>query len=213
MPEEVAWVVTAASGNASQSLPPVHQIFAKLLLAQAARARRLTLWAVGKELNFLLLSCASFLQTGSHKSPVKDRLVHTLNLNISKLDSMSTGHSRAGRDEISLSVLRVASKPNFKSKDVTCCPRAIPESRGRRAAAHGTLVPGTHLLPVHDVPPRLDVIRAPVLVLQVVCMLPDVTAKNGNAGRALDTLHQWVVLVGRGGNCQLPDCSNNDMER
>src|SRR4051812_21489018 len=52
--------------------------------------------------------------------------------------------------------------------------------------------------PVHHIPPRGQVVRALVLILQVVGMLPHVVAKN-----RIDSLAQWRVLVGRGNHLQL----------
>src|SRR4029453_5268801 len=49
------------------------------------------------------------------------------------------------------------------------------------------------LVPVHDVPPGIDVVGAAVLVEQVVGVLPDVEAEDGRAA-----LHHRVVLVGEG---------------
>src|SRR5205807_1447441 len=51
--------------------------------------------------------------------------------------------------------------------------------------------PLLHFVPVHYVPPRVDVIRAAVLVLEVVRVLPHVEAHY----RGL-ALHQRAVLIG-----------------
>src|SRR5919107_1290866 len=48
------------------------------------------------------------------------------------------------------------------------------------------------LLPVDHVPPRLYVLRAPVLVLEVVGVLPHVQPYNRRLA-----LHQGAILVGR----------------
>src|SRR6478736_5919040 len=56
-----------------------------------------------------------------------------------------------------------------------------------------------HLAPVHHVPPRRDVIRPLVLVLQVVGVLPDVESED-----RLLAFHERIVLVGRAGDRQLP---------
>src|SRR5687768_18272780 len=48
------------------------------------------------------------------------------------------------------------------------------------------------LLPVHDVPPGLDIVGPLVLVLQVVGVLPHVEAQQGRV-----PLHERAVLVGR----------------
>src|SRR4051794_2117699 len=55
------------------------------------------------------------------------------------------------------------------------------------------------LSPVHRVPPRLEVIRPAVLVLEVVGVLPHVVAEE-RRGLAV---HEWVVLVRRARDGQL----------
>src|SRR5688572_11131791 len=52
-------------------------------------------------------------------------------------------------------------------------------------------VPRRDLVPVHDVPPSRHVIRTPILILEVVGVLPDVDAQD----RRL-TLHERRVLIG-----------------
>src|ERR1700678_1732411 len=47
-------------------------------------------------------------------------------------------------------------------------------------------------VPVHHVPPGRQVFGAAVVVLEVVGMLPDVIAENGE-----QALRDWAVLVGR----------------
>src|SRR5919198_5986758 len=94
--------------------------------------------------------------------------------------------------------------------DSACCTAPFHGCRscaaGRRQAAVGVvesviwtrrrsadrLVALGDLAPVDGVPPRVDVVGAPVLVLQVVGVLPDVDADE----RGL-ALGDWVVLVGR----------------
>src|SRR3954454_13638754 len=50
---------------------------------------------------------------------------------------------------------------------------------GRRTPLAARLLEApAHLVPVHDVPPRLQVVRALVLVLEVVGVLPDVDAEE-----------------------------------
>src|SRR6478609_445326 len=76
-------------------------------------------------------------------------------------------------------------------------PRKAPfvVSSGRRPFGPpraGRLEPLRHLVPVHHIPPRPDVIRATVLILQVVRVLPDVEAKQ-----SVLAFHQRVVLVRR----------------
>mmetsp|Transcript_85787 Transcript_85787/g.223871 ORF Transcript_85787/g.223871 Transcript_85787/m.223871 type:complete len:216 (-) Transcript_85787:306-953(-) len=65
----------------------------------------------------------------------------------------------------------------------------------RGLALQGAIIPLAHHRPVHDVPPSLDVVGTLELILQVVGMLPNVAAEDGNAGCPLNTVHQRVVLV------------------
>ena len=57
------------------------------------------------------------------------------------------------------------------------------------------------LLPVHHFPPGREVIWATVLVLQVVRVLPNITAQD-RCSAACDTRHEWVVLIGGGADVQ-----------
>src|SRR5690606_1785433 len=63
------------------------------------------------------------------------------------------------------------------------------------SAGDGGLVAALDLVPVDHVVERGDVVRAAVLVLQVVGMLPHVQAQDRGVARA-DALHERVVLVG-----------------
>src|SRR3982750_1775828 len=58
--------------------------------------------------------------------------------------------------------------------------------------------PFLNLRPIHDVPPRLDVIRPAVLVLEVVRVLPHVEAKDWGLA-----FHQRIVLIRRARDRQL----------
>ena len=58
------------------------------------------------------------------------------------------------------------------------------------------------LLPVDNIPEGCDVLRPAVVVLQVVGMLPYIQAQDGN-GWVISHLHEWVVLVGGGGDNEL----------
>ena len=52
------------------------------------------------------------------------------------------------------------------------------------------------LVPVNNVPPSVDVLGTPVLVLEVVCVLPDVQAENRVHYASLEhALHERIVLV------------------
>src|SRR5262245_1388679 len=62
----------------------------------------------------------------------------------------------------------------------------------------GRLEASVNLTPIHRVPPRIDVIGSPILILQVVGVLPDVEPHD--RGQAF---HDRVVLIGGGGDRQL----------
>merc|ERR1719240_2202443 len=68
-------------------------------------------------------------------------------------------------------------------------------SEGDRRARGGGRVVFTDLVPVDHVEEGTDVLRAPVLVLEVVGVLPDVDAHDGHEAVAI---HEGVVLVGSG---------------
>ena len=61
------------------------------------------------------------------------------------------------------------------------------------------------LLPVHHFPPGREVIWATVLVLQVVRVLPNITAQD-RCSAASDTGHERVVLIGGGADIQFSVC-------
>src|SRR5690606_12864627 len=67
--------------------------------------------------------------------------------------------------------------------------------RAARSAAARSLVAALHLGPVDHLEESRDVVRAAVLVLQVVRVLPHVQAQDRGVARA-NVLHQRVVLVG-----------------
>src|SRR5690606_13633237 len=85
-------------------------------------------------------------------------------------------------------------------------PCRAGRTRGRPACRAGTVEDRSagllealvDLLPVDDVPPRLQVLRTPVLVAQVVGVLPDVVAHD-----RVMTFHHGVVLVGRAHDLEL----------
>ena len=52
-----------------------------------------------------------------------------------------------------------------------------------------------YFLPVDDIEEGSDIVRSPVLVVQVVGVLPDVKAKDRCASTAYAG-HEWVVLIG-----------------
>src|SRR5579859_6201518 len=58
-----------------------------------------------------------------------------------------------------------------------------------------------YFIPVNDFPEGSEIIGAFVLVFQVIRMFPDVDAQDGGAFY-FGYVHQWVVLVGGGGDLQ-----------
>src|SRR5437762_9786189 len=76
-----------------------------------------------------------------------------------------------------------------------CSPPGPPGLPGQPASAK----PLVDFVPVDDVPPRVDVVRAAVLVFQVVGVLPDVEAED-----RLLPVHHRVVLVRRALDRDLP---------
>src|SRR5204863_8782493 len=89
----------------------------------------------------------------------------------------STQSTSGNRTQIEIALTR----QSLRARPI--CPGELP--RGAEAARD--------LGPVNDVPPRVDVVRAPVLVLEVVGVLPDVHAEE----RGLP-VGDRRVLVGRG---------------
>ena len=61
----------------------------------------------------------------------------------------------------------------------------------------------TDLVPVDHVPPVADVLGPAVLVLEVVGMLPNVKAEDGEHDLIKDALHERIVLVGRADQLEL----------
>jgi hypothetical protein len=55
-------------------------------------------------------------------------------------------------------------------------------------------------IPIHQGPPGLDVVRAAVLILEVVGVLPNVEAEQRRAPLDAGEIHQGVVLVGGAGD-------------
>src|ERR1700681_1294553 len=87
--------------------------------------------------------------------------------------------------------------------------RATPTSRGKRLGRTGVrtaiervvvsaLKAFIDLFPVDDIPPGADVVRPPVLVLQVVRVLPHVEAHD-----RLLAFHQRIVLIRGAGDREL----------
>lgn len=59
------------------------------------------------------------------------------------------------------------------------------------------------LVPVDDIPESGNVLRATVLVLEVVGMLPYIEAKDGGSGLFDNTGHEGILLVLGGGDEKL----------
>src|SRR5690606_18977264 len=74
----------------------------------------------------------------------------------------------------------------------------IQHRRPNPALAPGRLVAGSNLVPVDDVPPGGDVVGAPVLILEVISVLPHIEAEDGGIA-----VHHRRVLVGRAGDGEL----------
>src|SRR5262249_8148219 len=92
---------------------------------------------------------------------------------------------------------------------VKAVSRAVSLARGGLpvgscGSALGGLETSGDLVPVHRAPPGGDVVRAAVLILEVVRVLPDVQAEDGGALLPRrDDVHQRVVLVGGRGDGEL----------
>mmetsp|Transcript_52485 Transcript_52485/g.159508 ORF Transcript_52485/g.159508 Transcript_52485/m.159508 type:complete len:359 (+) Transcript_52485:67-1143(+) len=125
-----------------------------------------------------------------------------------KLDQLIKGGPKTNARRTSRPQLNVVSwawAPHaLKPGQTRARHRRLPELHsGGRLARERVRVPPAHLLPIHDVPPSLDVVRAPELVLQVVRVLPDVAAEDRDARRPLHAFHKRIVLIRRGSNGQL----------
>src|SRR5215210_1462469 len=73
-----------------------------------------------------------------------------------------------------------------------------PPDRGMRRSTAGALEALLDILPVDRVPPGRQVVGAPVLVLQVVGVLPDVDAQERRRA-----IHQRAVLIGLADDVEL----------
>src|SRR3569833_3845725 len=67
-----------------------------------------------------------------------------------------------------------------------CCTLRAPGASPQSAEPLGDLVP------IHEIPPRRDVVRTLVLILQIVGVLPHVEAEDG-----VLAFHERIVLVRR----------------
>ena len=67
---------------------------------------------------------------------------------------------------------------------------AVTISSGIRAAKSGFSARWSvifrDLVPVHDVPPRFDVVGPTILIVQIISVFPNIEAEEGRI-----TLHQW----------------------
>src|SRR5690242_6301426 len=113
----------------------------------------------------------------------------------------SAGATRVAARASRTAARRSGSRLVIRSREPNPVPEVAPEGaagaaghplRTAGSAAAGGAQALLHLGPVHDVPPGVDVVRALVLVLQVVGVLPDVDAEQ----RRLP-VGDRVVLVGR----------------
>src|SRR5437879_11856962 len=77
-------------------------------------------------------------------------------------------------------------------------------SRAERAGLRRSITLGD-LGPVHRIPPRLEIIRAAVLVVKIISVLPDVVAHQGALA-----VHHRVVLVRAGLDRELAVFADSD---
>src|ERR1700719_2551083 len=82
---------------------------------------------------------------------------------------------------------------------------------GRPSNSQIKLVILGHSVPVHHVPPGLDVIGPAVLVIQIVSVLPNVDSEDRSAFSAGNSFsHQRTVLIGSGNNFQVAAVAFNE---
>src|SRR4051794_35379481 len=68
----------------------------------------------------------------------------------------------------------------------------------------GDLVVTSHFRPIHHIPPCLEVIRASVLILEIVGMPPHIAAQDWAAFASRNRFaHDGVVLIGCADNLEL----------
>jgi len=87
-----------------------------------------------------------------------------------------------------------AENARFSASSRCVCPRVStePHQPGTRQSSGCGLGKSTrHLTPVHHVPKACDVVGTAILVIEVVCVFPDVQAKNGSVPDA-----ERSVLIG-----------------
>ena len=113
-------------------------------------------------------------------------------------ERLAAMEAAAARDNVALDEAaspvagrRFTRAPAPMRRDGRCCPSSgqyLPQSLARSAGRAEQL---GDLVPVDDVPERVDVVRTPVLVLEVVGVLPDVDAQQGGLA-----VRDRAVLVG-----------------
>src|SRR5262245_19587913 len=106
---------------------------------------------------------------------------------------MSSRRRNTNATAISIAARPALNRKNFTpaSRDTSARVKTIPIARCvRKRKRTSSAQPFVDLGPVHDVPPRVDVVGPAVLVLQVVGVLPDVDAED-----RLLAFHQRAVLV------------------
>mmetsp|Transcript_887 Transcript_887/g.2792 ORF Transcript_887/g.2792 Transcript_887/m.2792 type:complete len:243 (+) Transcript_887:1763-2491(+) len=116
--------------------------------------------------------------------------------------SRASSDGRAGADGTVCGCLRgrcpddlgdAGTKPPFVKQFLY----SLPSERHALPLGRVLLVVERDLLPVDHVEPRRDVLRAAVLVLEVVRVLPDVEAEDRDHLGLAAAVHERVVLVGR----------------
>src|SRR5436853_388675 len=136
--------------------------------------------------------------------------VESMNVRLRRSSTMQSGRSASTRRRSSSScgAVEMSSSPDSAtctapSRRSIVTPNGLlftarkipaPAPRPLRSAA-GLVEAPRHLVPVDHVPPRLEVVRTLVLVLEVVGVLPDVDADQRRLAR-----RDRRVLVGRAGD-------------
>src|SRR6058998_1375900 len=121
-------------------------------------------------------------------------------------NAASAAASDGSNRNASAIAIRIAARPALNRKNFTPASRetsisvnAMPMPRCARNSDRTTdrdlsVLPGlqtlVHFRPVDDVPPRVDVVRPAILILQVVRVLPDVDAHDDFL-----VLHERTILV------------------
>src|SRR5215469_1689897 len=79
----------------------------------------------------------------------------------------------------------VCAEASLKRSRLDSCPEtALPGLRRVQSLVN--------LIPIHNVPPRLQVFRPAIVVFEIVCVFPYVIAED-----RIKSLREWAVLVRR----------------